>query len=377
MLEGCLEVSRLIERRRGAHEQVRRQCGGGDAEAFGALARPDADAARNTEYGVKAPGLRDGLLFDGRFLGDTICPPAPRFRCRRDLILTKLSGKRPRLVVAHDQGPQLRRVAALGGAHRRERQRDVAPIFTGLLNDLGAPGKLERRLAVARAAVEPGIVKRHPARTAHRVAHPQQRGCGTVGRKVEPHLHLARRVGLQLGRKPRELAIDLALLELGVADRRVGRGDLFGNRRKRGAPFGERTRLALVARSKRRMLGEALGKLLAHGLGGNPIVEHRAFVTQGFDPFFDFGRRHRPFGTRRTGIDRPDDEPRRAFALDAQRGRVQSGREVARDERRVAGGQFDTDQTRNRRAVRIDRDHVGRRADLEFGRARRRRRDQD
>src|SRR5205085_12068263 len=60
MLEGCLEVSRLIERRRGAHEQVRRQCGGGDAEAFGALARPDADAARNTEYGVKAPGLRDG-----------------------------------------------------------------------------------------------------------------------------------------------------------------------------------------------------------------------------------------------------------------------------------------------------------------------------
>ena len=71
--------------------------------------------------------------------------------------------------------------------------------------------------------------------------------------------------------EPRDLAVDFALLALGVADGGIGAGDFLGDRGKGGAPFGDRPRLALFAdarpatprQSARRICGARVAALIA------------------------------------------------------------------------------------------------------------------
>ena len=165
--------------------------------------------------------------------------------------------------IAHDQRPQFRRAAALGGAHGRDRERDIAPVLAGLLHDLGAADEFERGLALARAGIEPRIVERRPARAAHRVADAEGRRANrrSAARSMRTSI-LRGGLALQRALDPRDLAIDLALLQLALADRAVGGARSRPRRRRSRAPFGERPRLAFLAEAERRSRGEALGEAL-------------------------------------------------------------------------------------------------------------------
>jgi hypothetical protein len=101
-----------------------------------------------------------------------------------------------------------------------------------------------------------------------------------------------------------------------------------------------------------------LRKRLARGLGRDSVVEAGALVAQRLDPLFNLGRRHDALDTRRPRIDRPNGDACRRLAFDAQRGRIETGWEVARDQRRVALRQIDGDQASYGGPVRIDRDGV-------------------
>ena len=128
------------------------------------------------------------------------------------------------------------------------------------LRDLGAAHQFERRLAVLGAGIEPRVVERRPARIAHRIGDPQRRLGRGGGGEIDPDLELARRLGCSVLLEPRDLAVDVTLLALGVADRGIGGGDFLGDRGKGRAPFGDRTRLALLAEPA----GEASAKRSAN-----------------------------------------------------------------------------------------------------------------
>ena len=130
-----------------------------------------------------------------------------------------------------------RRAAALRGANGRDRQRDIGPILAGGLHDLG-PAHEFKRGCRPYGGVEPRVIRRRPTRTAHRVGDAQQHRRSGRRRQVDPDLELLGGVTLRSFSRRTILAIDVALLDFGGADRIVGGGDLFGDGRERGAPFG-------------------------------------------------------------------------------------------------------------------------------------------
>ena len=274
--------------------------------------------------------------------------------------------------IVHDQGFEIGRVAAARDAHRGDGERHIRPVLSGRLRDLGAANELERRLAVFRAGVEPGIVKRRPARIAHRVGDAQRRVGSRIGCEVHPHREFGRRLGSTIGFKPRDLAIDVALLALRIADRAVGAGDLVGDRGKRGAPFTQGPRLTLLAETSRRAFGEALGEFAPRLRRSNRAVEIGVLVLERLDALVQLGqvgRRHRPLRAR---VDRTDRQPRASLALDPQRGRIERQREILRHKRVVAGGKIERDDAGDGRSIGIDGDGVDRGSAVDIGRSRRR-----
>ena len=169
--------------------------------------------------------------------------------------------------------------------------------------------------------------------------------------------------------EPRELAIDLALLQLELADRVVGRrGSPPRPRRTRRA-----IRRAAAPRPFRpgrtaRLLAKRWANALARGLGARSCPRAPARSSrQRLERFSSSGA----IGGRSARGGRASIAPmvtaRAALAFDAQRGGIEAGREVARDQRGVAGGQIDRDEPRHGRAVRIDRDGIDRGTHVDFG----------
>ena len=133
----------------------------------------------------------------------------------------------------------------------------------------------------------------------HRIGHPQRRLGRGGGGEIDPDLELARRLARD-PLQPRDLAIDLALLALGIADRGIGGGDFLRDRGKGRTPFGDRPRLALVADARRRRFGELLGEFAARGGGRHRAFQIVALVLQRLDALVEFGQIVRR-GARRPG----------------------------------------------------------------------------
>ena len=197
------------------------------------------DPAGNPEHHLEAAGLHRRPAAPPPFLRAPRRPvarpigPAPRRPAARCGAPGQTQAIKACYRIAHDPRPQLGRAAALRGADGGNRQRDVRPVFAGGLHDLGAADELERRLAVLAAGFEPRVIDRRPARAAHRIGDAKQRRRGGVGVEIDADLELLRRRGVALGLEPRDLAVDVALLDLGVADHVVGGGDLLGDGRER------------------------------------------------------------------------------------------------------------------------------------------------
>ena len=219
----------------------------------------------------------------------------------------------------HDQRPQVRCAAAGRGADRRHRERDIVPILPGRLGDLGAPDQFKRRLFAFAAGIEPRVIKRYPARTAHRIGHAQ--GCrrGGANAEIDAQFELARRIGPAFGIKTGERTVDLALLYFRLAHGAIGGGDFLGHSGEGRTPFTERPRFAFVADTGRRAFRETFGKFSPRIGGGNRAVERGALIAQRLDTPVDLGeigRRRRP---RRAYIDSADGQICAALALNTQR----------------------------------------------------------
>ena len=199
-----------------------------------------------------------------------------------------------------------------------------------------------------------------------------QRRFGRGGaRKIDSDLELARRLDRAIRFEPGDLAVEVALLALRVADRGVGARDFVGDHRERSAPLGDRTRLALLANSRRRGFRKTLGEFAARRGGGNRTVEIGALVPQGFDALVDFGLVDLRHGARRAGVDRANGEFCCRLTLDPQRGRVERQREILRHHRGVARGQIECNDARDAGAIGIDGDGLDRRIGVNIGRPRR------
>ena len=166
------------------------------------------------------------------------------------------------------------------------------------------------------------------------------------------------------GLKPRDLAVDVALLELRLANGGIGAGDLLADRREGRAPFAERTRFAFFAEAGGRGLGKALGEFAASAAASiAPCRSARSSFSASMRLSIRTGR---PAArARRPCVDRADRELGAAFALDPQRGRIQRQRKILRHQRGVAGGQVERDHAGDAGAVGIDGDGVDRRGDVE------------
>jgi len=240
----------------------------------------------------------------------------------------------------------------------------VLPILTGVLHDLGAADEFEGRLAVARTGIEPRVVDRRPSRPAHGIGDTQRRCRRGIRRKVDPYLHLARRIGIALGLQPGHFAIDLALAQARLADRAIRNGDLLGHRGEGRPPFRKRPRLTLFAERDRRSFREPQGEFLSRRCGLDLVVETAALVAERFHAVFELRVERRPFRPRRPRIDPADDEPRLRVAFDPQRRRVEPRREVAGAQHTVALRQVDPDHPRDGGAVGIDDDGIDRRSHI-------------
>ena len=183
----------------------------------------------------------------------------------------------------HDQRIQIGCAAATGDADGGDAKRDIRPVLSRGLRDLSAAHQFERRLAVLRSGVEAGVVKRRPARIAYRIGHPKRRPGRGTGGEIDPYLELARRLDRAVRLKSRDLAVDIALLAFRFADRSVSGRDLLRNRNKGSAPFGDRTRFAFLAYSRRRGFRKPLGEFAARGGGGNRALEIGVLVLQRFN----------------------------------------------------------------------------------------------
>ncbi len=351
---------------------------GRDAQALGAFAGAEADAAGNLEHHLEAADIGRGLLL-GRLLE------------RGSIALARRqSGTAAALAcAAHSRGPltdatgrgscgyctisEFRSGALPPRAVRtvETRERDIRPVLAGVLRDLGAAHQFERGLAVFRAGVEAGVVERRPARVAHRIGHPQRR-LGRGGRReFDPDFQLARRLLRPVLFEPRDFAVEFALLALGVADRGVGAGDFLADRGKGRAPFGDRPRLALVADSGRRRLRKSLGEFAPRGGRIDRALQVGALVLQRLDALVEFGQIDRRRRARRFGVDRADGELGARLALDPQRGRIERQRKILEHGRIVAGGKIERDDARDAGAVGIDGDGIDRRTGVDIGRPRR------
>ena len=178
---------------------------------------------------------------------------------------------------------------------------------------------------------------------------------------------LLRRRGVALGFEPRDLAVDVALLDLGVADRVVGGGDLLGDGGEGGAPFGERTRLALLAEAGGRRLGKALGELAARGRSRDRAVERGALVAQRLDPPVDLRQVRRRRRPRR----RASTAPMTRRAPPSPSTRSDDGSSVSGKSRSSSvespAGRSSRIGADHRRAVRIDGDGVDLGAGFDLG----------
>ena len=148
-------------------------------------------------------------------------------------------------------------------------------------------------------------------------------------------------------------------------------GDFLGDRGKGRAPFGDRTRLALVAESGRRGFGKALGEFAPRGGGIDRALQIGALVLQRLDALVEFGQIDRRRRARRPGIDRADGEFCARLALDPQRGRIERQRKILENSGIVAGRKIERDDARDAGAIGIDGDGIDRRGGVEIGRPRR------
>ena len=242
------------------------------------------------------------------------------------------------------------------------------PILAGVLGDFGAAHQFERRLAIPAAGVETRVIERRPARVAHRIGHPQRRlGCRGGG-EFDPDFELARRFLRLVVFQPRDFAVEFALLALGIADRAVGGRDFLTNRCKSGAPFGDRTRLALVANSGRRGFRKTFGEFAPRSGGIDRALQIDALIFQCLDALVEFGQIDRRRGARRIGVDRADGELGARLALDPQRGRIQRQRKILQNGRIVAGGKIERDDAGDAGAIGIDSDGIDRRSGIQIRR---------
>ena len=253
------------------------------------------------------------------------------------------------------------------GAHGRNRERDVGPVLAGGLHDLGAANQFERRLSVLAAGVEPRVIDRRPARAAHRIGDAQHRRRRSIGVQVDADFELLGRRGVALGLKPGDLAVEVALLDLGVTDRVVGGGDLLGDGRERGAPFAERPGLALLAKARGRRFGETLGELAARRRGRDLAIERRALSRSASMRRSICGRLAGGAGNGGRASTAPI--TRRAPPSPSTRsddGSSVSGKSWASSVESPAG-RSSADQAGHRCAVRIDGDGVDLRTRFDFG----------
>ena len=345
---------------------------GGDAQALGAFAGAEADAAGNLEHHLEAADIGRGLLL-GRLLhhGLIALPPAGaelpqpvRGRCSRGHCIIRCGrrGHRTRyLRVLNDERLQVGRAAAARGSHGGNGERDIRPVLAGVLRDFGAAHQFERGLAVLGAGVETGVVERRPARVAHRIGHAQRRFGRGGGREFDPDFQPARRLLRPVLFETRDFAVEFALLALGIADGGVGAGDFLADRGKGRAPFGDRPRLALVADSGRRRIRKSLGEFAPRGRRIDRALQIGALVLQRLDALVEFGQVDRRRRARRFCVDRADREFRARLALDPQRGRIQRQRKILENGRILAGRQIERDDPRDAGAIGIDGDGIDRR----------------
>src|SRR5439155_5320761 len=115
---------------------------------------------------------------------------------------------------------------------------------------------------------------------------------------------LARRVCGALGLELGQLAVDLALAQLRLANGVGGGGHLVGDGLKGLAPLRERTgrTLTLVTQAGGGAFRKAFGEFAAGGGGGDLVVERAALVAQRLDAPLDRGIDRRPVGARRTRV---------------------------------------------------------------------------
>ena len=122
--------------------------------------------------------------------------------------------------------------------------------------------------------------------------------------------------------------------------------------------------------------GKPQGEFLARGRGLDLVVETAALVAERLHAVFELRIERRPFRPRRTRVDAADDEPRLRVAFDAQRRRVEPGREVAGAQHAVALRQIDMDHAGDGGAVGINGDGIDRRRHIGLRRGRRGERDE-
>jgi hypothetical protein len=210
------------------------------------------------------------------------------------------------LRVLNDERLQVGCAAATRGSHGGNGERDIRPIFAGVLRDFGTAHQFERGLAIFRAGVEACVVERHPACVAHGIGHPQRR-LGRSGRcEFDLDFQLARRLLRPVLFETRDFAIEFALLAFGVADGGVGAGDFLADRGKGRAPFGDRPRLALVADPYRSNIRKSLGEFTPGGGGIDCALQIDALVLQRLDALVEFGQIDWRGGARRFCVDRAD-----------------------------------------------------------------------
>ncbi|MGY3076092.1 hypothetical protein ACVWZZ_002463 [Bradyrhizobium sp. LM6.10] len=182
---------------------------------------------------------------------------------------------------------------------------------------------------------------------------------------VNAHLELARRFGRALGFELRDLAIDLALFPRGISDRGVGGRDLLTDRAKRRPPFGDRARFALFTEPGGGRFGKPLREFAPRNRRIDCSLQIGALVLERFDALVEFGQVDRRRRTRRPRIDRADGEFCARLAFDAEGGRIERERKIPGDQRAVAGGNVQRDDTGDGGAIGIDGDGVDRRCGVD------------
>ena len=140
--------------------------------------------------------------------------------------------------------------------------------------------------------------------------------------------------------------------------------------RERGAPFGDRPRLALFSQSGRRGLREALGECAPRGSCGDGALQVDALVVQRLDALVEFGQIDRRRRAWRPGVDRTNGESCAPLTLDPQRRRIERERKILQDGGVVAGRKIERDNARDAGAIGIDGDGIDRRGGVHVSRPR-------